>query len=437
MAFQPLTVYADGGQTNATEGVYRPGVGGSIASGLPRRPPACRSASLAIFLYGNEYVIRNPELMNLEFLTDDSNPRNNSLNWFPWRGDGDHDRLSILEAYAARFRRNQISWETPTVLPSLLLVGPAPHWGNFEWPRGSGQRLPAASNLMLSNQLRVGSLAQHRVHYRTNERSHWGCSCGVATCGVSPTEGNISRPVSGGNGMHMERIITYLNAWVDGSTDVTPDVYIRRIFNESRGNAQVATRIWQYIAQGTVLHARGRGNNSNTPNARWLSIFTQSGDEYIGWANTFITADGLRTATGDFPEWDDDRQLQQRQVADYIDSLITLALMAHADSSSANSSLNSSKIEEYLNAAIMFFGGEGEAVRTPSDWEVHQVIVLQSITIFRFQDSLIPTVTEWYTLWGANRGVGGAVDFRRHEFADFSRGIDRHYLDNRFSLSKS
>jgi len=427
MAFQPLTVYAGGANTNAAEGVYASRVTTTIGVTTPRLPPRCRQTALAIFLYGGDYVIRNPELMNRERLTTDRNQHYEPINWFPWEGDGDAERLSILSAYSARFRRNQIAWTSATVLPSLIITGPAAHWGGF-----SG--LPDASNLMLSDQSRVTTLAQHRVQYGTNSRSHWGCTCGGACGSAQNSSRHIPSSVTPGYGMHMPQIIEYLNAWFAGETSEYPYAFIRRIFNEGRANATAALNLWQFIAEGTVLHARGLGDANNSPNARWTHIFTLPEDQQIGWGNTYITPDGLRTADGDFPDWESG--LQQRQIASYLDSLITLALMVHADSSRSASSLDAGKVNRYLDAAIDFFGGEGEAVRNVSDLEVTRVIVLQTVTMFRFQDSPIPTVTEWYTWWGAYRSVGGPVDFRRHEFADFSRPGNRHYLENSHNFAR-
>jgi hypothetical protein len=128
-----------------------------------------------------------------------------------------------------------------------------------------------------------------------------------------------------------------------------------------------AIHTWAYISGGIEAVMDKNGNKLGVAE-RWQQCFVESGKE-PDWASTFVTQSGLKTADGnDLPSWTDSDDTL-RQVAGYLDSLVSLAILAKCAGLSSISQVNTGSTttlaKVYSDSAIAVFGEAGTWARSP------------------------------------------------------------------------
>jgi hypothetical protein len=330
--------------------------------------------------------------------------------WLTMRERG----YNLNMALAQVFRRTYISWLEPKAVETLMFIG----WNNW-WQYDN---LGIGYNF--SHRSTNPKFKEHTIRFNGTltannfnaQRPFWE---GLARHGSHG--GWTANP--NGQGLFKKTIDDYLLDYlVKGNRDENPRQFFNRLYTQATpAQRDEASYIWSFIAAGsgalTEPAMQGIGTYGNpepaSPAERWEMYFSGSGD--LTWHNTFLYDEkGLHiNATGGLEqlgEWGETSSPGSRQVAAYLDTLLTLALMARNDGK------NDLGLH-YLNAAIDVFGNASSWAQEPDHLQQKFAIVIQLTRAQNWAMSGAPTLTgptDWWVHWRRERAGGmHATDFRQ------------------------
>jgi hypothetical protein len=385
-----------------------PGSGATASTWGPRG----MDEGIAIFL-----TDLHPYLLDNNLLQGNDIMRHGAAYDAGWRTMRERE-YSLNKVFAQVFRRTYISWLEPSAQASLLLVGWNQHWQPSNLGIGYNHTNRSTNEVY----------RRHRVSFSgTCTHGHWGGSNkdeshfwqGMARTGSYQCGTWSKSSHTDGSGMFKQQIVDYMQGWfaTPRTETETPHQFLDRLYTNAVNNPSQmnqASYLWSYIAAGSgnMSETQMAGGNINLSAAqRWEQVFAPAVQGEMTWANTFITKDGLVTTAGGpaepIPSWNSS-DVGAKQVASYIDSLLTLALVARHSGSSDIAM-------EYRRAARNVFAPGGAWATEPSQMVQTHAIVIELTRAQNWNMGSASTITgstDWWVLWQRNQRGGTWGDFR-------------------------
>jgi hypothetical protein len=281
----------------------------------------------------------------------------------------------------------------------------------------------------------------HDTEFYTNDSTAIGPVWMAPSSMSSAYKGTRQR----GSGMFKKKISEYMLQWFAGETTTTPGMFFDEVMRTATDvDKAEATLLWTYISAGLEKFSNNSnittiGGNMSSVGYRWQRCFYETNATFVTsepkgpepiWDNVIITESGLQERPingGELKPLGDplrknaegvyDNTGVIKQVAGYLDSLITIALMLEYNGYSSTTA-GKGVIDSYIKAAKDIFGVEGNYVTQPGDLVMKNAIVLGKVQAGNW-DQNGHKAMDFYDWWRSahqDRTMRGKIAFKANDF---------------------